>query len=230
MKKDKIFHFFVLAVCLVASIVIYRLNGFLRASGWINVFIIYVSILGLGIVFAKLSQFSSGRVQASDFLKQLFEKLERQRIKEAIDLCEKWDSPLSRVLRAGIMKYDHSKDEIREAMDNAIFCERPALEEHLPFLSALIEVLPLIGFLGTFLGLNSVFQAVRIKGAGLVPAGMADLSSGMWQMIIPPIMGLVVLIPLLLASRYLYLKVSCLEEDMKLYSKELLAFLMEGRT
>ncbi|MFA5039788.1 MAG: MotA/TolQ/ExbB proton channel family protein [Candidatus Omnitrophota bacterium] len=229
MKKDNFLYVLALLVCLAASVVMYARNDFFRSGGWVMVLILFSSILGFGLIFAKARQLLISRIPAAPFVKDIFEKLERQRIKEAIDLCDKANAPLSRVLRAGIMKYDLSRDEIRESMDNTLACEQPALEEHLPVLAALVEVLPLLGFLGTFLGLAEIFQAIQFREAASLSPGLRDISAGLWQMLVPPIVGMTVLIPLLLGYYFLSSKLKALLEDIRLSSKELLAFLLERR-
>lgn len=230
MKKEKLLTAAALLVCLAASVIMYMRNDFFRSGGVVMILVLFSSIIGFGVIFAKIRQFFNNRIGASTFVKDIFERLERQRIKEAIDLCEARNVALSRVLCAGIMKYDHSRDEIREAMDQSLALEKPALEAYLPLLAALIEVLPLLGFLGTFLGLAGIFQAIQSKGPAAVPPVLSDISGSVWQMLIPPVMALTVLIPLLLGYFFLSARLKNLLEDIQISSRSLLTFLLERRT
>ncbi|MDD2866599.1 MAG: MotA/TolQ/ExbB proton channel family protein [Candidatus Omnitrophica bacterium] len=227
--KERWLRLSVLCVCLVSSVILYLQNSLLRQGGWAVVPVLFCSLLGFTVVFAKIRQFASVRLDAPAFLKQIFEKLERQRLKEAIDLCEETDVPLSRVLRAGIIKYDHGKDEIKESMDNALRYEEPALEQHMALLSTLLDVLPLLGFLGTLLGITEIFYIFEAKEAVALSVGLGDVTGGVWQMVLAPLLALAVLVPLYVAFRFLSAQIKIVEADIDISCRELLSFLLERR-
>jgi len=227
--KERWLRLTILCVCLASSVILYLQNPLLRLGGWAVVPVLFCSLLGFAVVFAKIRQLASVRLDASAFLKQLFEKLERQRLKEAIDLCEETDVPLSRVLRAGIIKYDHGKDEIRESMDNALRYEGPALGQYMALLSTLLDVLPLLGFLGTLLGIAEIFHVFEARQAVSLSVGLGDITGGVWQMVLAPLLALTVLVPLYVAFRFLSAQIRIVEEDIDISCRELLSVLLERR-
>lgn len=229
MIKEKLLRLCILCICFAAAVILYLQNSLLRQGGWAVIPVLFCSLLGFTIIFGKVKQFFDIRLDAVSFMRQIFEKIERQRIKEAIDLCGHADVPLTRVLRAGIIKYDRSRDEIKEAMDNALRYEKPSFEQNLPLLSALLDVLPLLGFLGTFAGTAEIFQVLQAKEAVSLSAGLADVAGGVWRMLLPPLLALVTLIPLYMGYRFLTVHAKALEDDIETSSRELLSFLLERR-
>lgn len=227
--RERWLRLFVLCVCLVSSVILYLQNPLLRHGGWAVVPVLFCSLLGFSVVFAKIKQFAAIRADAPAFMKQLFGKLERQRLKEAIDLCEETDVPLSRVLRAGIIKYDHGKDEIKESMDNALRYEEPAFEQNMALLSTLLDVLPLLGFLGTLLGVSEIFRVFEARQAVSLSVGFGDVMGGVWQMVLAPLLALTVLVPLYVAFRFLSTQIRIVEEDIDMSCRELLSFFLERR-
>ncbi len=219
----------VLCACLASSVILYLQNPLLRRGGWALVPVLFCSLLGFTVVFAKIRQFAAIRLDVPTFMRQLFEKLERQRLKEAIDLCEETDVPLSRVLRAGIIKYDYGKEEIKESMDNALRYEGPALGQYMALLSTLLDILPLLGFVGTLLGVSDIFHIFETKEAVSLAVGLGDVSGGVWQMVLAPLLALTVLIPLYVAFRFFSTQVRIIEEDIDISCRELLSFLLERR-
>ena len=194
------------------------------------VVILFSSYLSVALVAAKIKQFIRLNFETENFLKSVFEQLERQRIKEALDLCDKMDHPIPRILKAGIMKYDRPKDEIKEAMEDCFLFEIPILEDKLSALSALIQIVPLVGLLGTFMGFINIFGIIHAKKLVSAPVTLLDFSPGIWQALICPTAGFLVVIPVLLVFNYLTSRVKTFTEEAEKASTELLTFLIERRT
>jgi biopolymer transport protein ExbB len=191
--------------------------------------ILFVSVFALALVAAKLKQFSLMRAGAQNFLKNIFELLGRQRLKEAIDLCDKANTPLVRVIKSGIMKYDRPKDDIRESMQESFLYELPVLEEGISILSTIVQIAPLLGFLGTAAGLISLFGVLQAKVAASLPVVLSDLTPAVWQTLICPVAGFVVSIPTLIALNYFEARIKSFTEEVERAATELLAFFMERR-
>lgn len=191
--------------------------------------ILLISIFAFAVIFTKLRQFARDTVDVSNFLARIFECIERQKIKEAMDVCDQTMSPLARVLKAGIMKYDRPKDEIRDAMDAALCYEIPSLEENLFLLSTVIQIAPLLGLVGTLLGMMKILLVIQAKSALSLAVAVTDVAPGLWEALLCSVAGFMVAIPSLAASHYLTGRVKSFVDEIERSTAELLSFLLERR-
>ncbi len=213
----------------VVAIGIFFKIEMVRMGGPVMIPILLASLFAFALVFDKCMQFARESGDTDALLKSIFESIERQRIKEALDLCDQVNTGAARVLKAGIMKYDRSKEEIREAMQDLFLYEAPGLESKLPILATIVQTAPLLGFLGTMVGLISIFKGLESAGHSLVPVAGASLSHGVWQALICSAAGFLIAIPGLIAYNYLVNRVKLLVEEMERASTQLLGFLVDRR-
>ena len=167
-----------------AAVVIFSKVAIIRSGGPVMVPILLSSIFAFAVIFEKFSQFARETSDTDALLKNVFESIDRQRIKEAIDVCDHANTGVSRVLKSGIMKYDRAKEEIKEAMQDSFLYEMPFLEEKMPILATIIEISPLLGFLGTLTGLMSIFKVIEAKTTSLLSLSAVDFSSGIERALI----------------------------------------------
>jgi biopolymer transport protein ExbB len=132
---------------------------------------------------------------------------------EAVRHCEKIGRPAGRVARAGVEKRGRPRAEIREALEDAAERELAGLERRLGLLSVIAHVTPLIGLLGTVVGMIQAFMAIEQEGGG--PVNQAVLSGGIWQALLTTAAGLSVAIPVYLAHSLLEGRVARHAEDFE---------------
>lgn len=214
---------------IICSYLIFLKVELFHMAGPIMVPILLTSILAFAIIIAKLRQFSAAGIDVETFLKNIFEQIERQRIKEAIELCDRAKNPIARILKAGIVKYDRPKDEIKEAMENSFLYELPLFEEYLPILLTIVQIAPLLGFVGTLGGIVKILVVIQAKAASLMPVNVTDLAPGIWEALLCTIAGFLVTIPVLIAYNYLTSRVKSFTEEIEKGAAQLLAFLLERR-
>jgi len=191
------------ALALFVSFLLATRTPFFERGGPMLVPVFVCSLLAWGLVFAKAFQVASWRQDVTLLLKSVFDGIERQRIKEALEATQKSPTPAAQILRAGIMKYDRRKEEIREAMDDAFLRELPILEGSMHALETLVQVLPLLGLLGGLAGMLKVLITVEAKAASRVAVGLTDLLAGGWEMALCAFTALLFALPLFLAYRLL---------------------------
>lgn len=218
-----------LAGCLAAAAILYARQEVIHRGGVIMIAILFASLVGVALVAAKGRRLLALRPDMDRFLKDIFERLDRQRIKDAIDLCDKEDAPVARVLKAGIVRYDRSKEEIREALDDAFLFEIPVLEEFMGVLAALLQVLPILGLVGSLAGFMRIFQIVASRSAAGYAPTLADVATGIWQTLLPAAAGFCVVVPLLLAYHYFHGRIQFLAREIEAASSDLLSVLLERR-
>ncbi len=146
---------------------------------------------------------------------------------EAIDLCDRTPGPIAHILKAGMMKHDRSRQEIKEAMEDASLYEVPRLEKRLNALATISHISPLLGLLGTVTGMVRCFQVIQSKSSSLHPVSPGDLAGGIWEALITTVAGLIVAIPTFVAYHYLVSRVNNFVLDMERSATELINILVQ---
>jgi len=161
--------------------------------------IVFASWIAIAIIIERFWSFHRMNVQRKKLMANIGASLKRKKVIEAISVCDKISRPLSRVVKAGLLRHDRGKAEIKEAMQEAGQEELTNLERYLPILGTLAYVTPLLGFLGTVMGMIRVFMEIQKE---VEFATAASLAGGIWEALISTAAGLVVAIPALIAYNY----------------------------
>ena len=189
--------------------------------------IIACSIWGLAIIIDKLLYLHRVSRDTNKFLNQVFATMKERKIREAIEICESSSTPMAEILKAGLLKYDYSRAEIREAMEDTSLYQIPRLEKNLAYLATIAHISPLLGLLGTVTGMVRCFQAIQIKAASLHPITAGDLAGGIWEALLTTVVGLAVAIPAFFAYNFLVNRVNSIILQMEQSATELLNLLSE---
>jgi biopolymer transport protein ExbB len=217
------------AAALVVSYVLVARTAFFGRGGPMLLPVFVCSFLAWGVAFAKFFQTAAWRQDVSVLLKSVFEGIDRQRIKEALEVTEKRATPVARVLRAGILKYDRRKEEIREALDDEYLRQVPVLESSMHSLETLVQTLPLLGLLGALAGMLKVLSVVEAKAARQVAVGFSDLLAGGWEVALCGFVALLFALPLFLAYRFLSARIDHEKELLEQAASVFLEDLIERR-
>lgn len=189
--------------------------------------ILLCSIFDLAIIFEKLWYLYKIKIDVRDFLNRIFDKMKKHQVKEALEICDSKKSSISSILKAGILKYDRSREQIKEAIEDTSLYEVPHLERNLTTLATIAHIAPLLGLLGTVTGMVKCFYTIQIKATSLHPVSPGDLAGGIWEALLTTVFGLVVAIPTFVAYNYLVSRVNNVILDMERSSTELVNFLTE---
>jgi biopolymer transport protein ExbB len=184
--------------------------------------ILAASFVGAVVFLKKLLDLHRAQIRVGDFLKGIFNILNRKNIVEAVSICEETPGPVASIVRAAVLHHDEPPEGIRRAIEEAGLAEIPRLERHINLLATLAQVAPLMGLLGTVLGMMRALLVFTQK-APLVQSG--DLMGGMWQALIATAAGLAVAIPAYAGYNFLVSRVEAIVLDMEAASAEILAFL-----
>ena len=197
----------------------------MRDGGPIMWVILFCSVVALFIFLKKVFQFHREEINVGELLRGLFNVLRRDGFVEALTLCDHTPGLAARLLAAAIRAYERGDDDIRKAVDDAALEEIPKLERHINLLSTLGFVLPLIGFLGTVLGMMKVFQVAQTNEA----FSATDIAGAVNMALISTAAALAVAIPCYLAYNYLIARVNLITLDMEKASLEMLGFIERRR-
>lgn len=187
--------------------------------------IILCSMLALAIVLERLYCLHRAKIDTKDFMASIGSTLKRNKVMEAIDKCNNTPGPIAQIMKAGILKHDRPRSEIREAIEDAGLHEVPRLEKNLDVLATIAHIAPLLGLLGTVTGMVRCFQVIQEKATSLYPVNPGDLAGGIWEALITTVAGLSVAIPTFVAYNYFVSRVDGFVLDMEKSATDLLNIL-----
>jgi biopolymer transport protein ExbB len=191
--------------------------------------IILSSVLAFGVVIERIYHISRARIDADRFMDAVTGILKRNRIIEAIEMCNQTPGPIAHIIKAGILKHDRSRMEMKEAVEEAAQLEIPRLERHLPILATIAHITPLLGLLGTVTGMIKSFQVIQAKAQSMIPVNPGDLAGGIWEALLATLAGLAVAIGTYIAYNYLVSQVDGLVYDMEKSATDLVNLLSSRR-
>ncbi len=151
------------------------------------------SLVALAIILERLWSLviRAGRIMPRAFVSEVEALLEKGEVEAAIVACRKNDSMMARVLLAGLNQYGAPRAIIRESIEDAGRRESYELDRFIETLGAVAGVSPLLGLLGTVIGMIDVFQEISSKRIGQYEA----LAEGIYIALITTAAGLIIAIP-----------------------------------
>jgi biopolymer transport protein ExbB len=171
------------------------------------------SVLALAIVLAKLFFFYQIQQGADELSKEVLDLVQQQKFSEAIVVCQRSNSPLARVFVAVLHLQGRSREQIKTIAGEVASREGAPLEHYMGLLSTIATISPLLGLLGTVLGMIEAFTVIAAQGVGTP----ATLGGGISQALVTTAAGLTVAIPVILAHRYLSGRVNRISVAMEEY-------------
>ncbi|MBI4314288.1 MAG: MotA/TolQ/ExbB proton channel family protein [Candidatus Omnitrophica bacterium] len=183
------------------------------------------SILLTAIVVERILSYRRTQMNVRKFMGEISEAVKRNKMAEALALCDQHESPIARMVRVGLTSYGKPREEIREAIEEAGFRETPLLEKNLTTLATLGHVAPLLGLLGTLLGLIRAFYIMHARANALLPVGPGDVAQGIWQALLTTTFGLMIAIPAVVAYNYFVRKYQRILWGMEVAAADLVRLL-----
>ncbi len=202
---------------------------FMQKGGPIMWPILLCSVIAFAVVIERLIQLRREQIDTKAFMEQISKSIKRNRIMEALELCDRTQGPIANILKAGILKHDRPRQEVREAIEDAGIHEVPRLEKNIPVLATVAHIAPLLGLLGTVTGMVAAFQVIQVKASAVNPVNPGDLAGGIWEALMTTVFGLCVAIPTYVAYNYLVSRVDGFVLDMERSATDLLNILGEKR-
>lgn len=197
-----------------------------QTGGWLMFVLAALSVLGLALVFYFLAVLRSRSIAPADQALRLRDLLKARRAADARDLCASQPSALAAVVAAGL---DFLKDNpsgtpamVKEIMESEGARQTARMHNMIHYLLDLSAVAPMVGLLGTVIGLLKAFNTVAFDSAKAQPV---ELAAGVGQALVTTIAGLVVAIPAMMAYSWFRGRVSKLSGDLERASSDLYAVL-----
>ena len=171
----------------------------MQAGGWLMWPIILCSVIAMAIIAERLWAYQARKVIPSNLVAQIWQLHQKGQITAAHIATVRDSSPLGRILAAGLVNRDHPREMMKEAIEEEGRQVVHELERYLNSLGTIAAITPLLGLLGTVIGMIKVFTAITSAGVG----NPAVLAGGISEALITTAAGLSVAIPSLIFHRYL---------------------------
>ncbi len=166
------------------------------ASGWVGFLIIFLSIGAVALVIEHLMTIRATVLMPPGLAEQVRDLLAAGRVGQAQDVCRQQPSLLAYVLEAGLAELDGGWAAIEKALEDALAEQSARLFRKIEYLSVIGGLAPMLGLLGTVIGMVMAFREVAAtQGA----ARAADLAQGIYLALVTTVEGLIVAIPALAA-------------------------------
>lgn len=182
-----------------------------EGMGFMRYPLAFCLVLGVIVIAIKFVSLTMKAAKTKSILKDVDELLTQQRIREALELTRDTDSPAANILYAGLERHEEGTDRVMKAIENQGLIEMSKLEKGLVILATLTNIAPLLGFLGTVIGMIIAFQS--IEAAGEVEATL--VAGGIKVALLTTAAGLVIAIPVSVGHNYFVAKIDGLVIDME---------------
>jgi biopolymer transport protein ExbB len=191
----------------------YGLIQLFHDGGFMMYPLLLASLLGLGVIIAKLYVLTVAHRQTRNVLGEVSDLARERRLDEAVAVAERTPGPVAAILLSGLNQVRSRRfgGGVEQAMASTGKIELGFLERGLVVLATVATVAPLMGFLGTVWGMIQAFAAIEI--AGQVEAGL--VASGIKIALITTATGLMIAIPINIAYNYFVSKIDQLILDME---------------
>ncbi len=201
------------------------MDDILIAGGWLMIPILLCSVISLAIIAERFWSLSSRRVTPPNLVNQIWEWVKNNELDDTRIQAVNESSPLGRILAAGLVNRTHSREIIKESIEDTGRHVAHELERFIGALGTIASIAPLLGLLGTVVGMILVFSVITDAGVG----NPRELADGISQALITTAAGLTVAIPSFIFHRYFLAKVQGLVVSMEEEARKLVEVLAGKR-
>ena len=183
----------------------------LRAGGWIMLPIVLCSLGAFVICVERSWTLRRSRITPKHLVAQVWSWIKNNQLDKTRLKKLKASSPLGEILAAGLVNHSHGRETMKESIQEAGRLAVINLERFLNTLGTIAQITPLLGLLGTVIGMIRVFTVITIQGTGDAGA----LANGISEALITTATGLIIAIPALIFHRHFERKVDELVAEME---------------
>ena len=194
----------------------------LFAKGGLLIIPLFILLfIGIVIIVVKALQLRRQTTISPAIVDRVEQLVLDRKITEATAFCKQHPVPMTRVLLSGIINYEKTESELKEILEQTGRQEIPKIRSYLPALGTIASVAPLLGLLGTVIGMIDVFNTLSQESA----VNASELAGGISQALVTTAFGMVIAMPTLAAYNYFIAKVQTLVIEMEKRSLHMVAIL-----
>ncbi|MFQ5766552.1 MAG: MotA/TolQ/ExbB proton channel family protein [Acidobacteriota bacterium] len=146
-------------------------------GGWVMYPLLAISIVSIGFIGERCYFILlKSRVDTNALVSKVRKALLSGNLRAAMEVCEQYKGPVAAILKAGILKHGSPREEVEKTIENSALHELARLERGLAVLASASNIAPIIGFLGTVVGMIQSFDVIATQGLnnpGLVAKGIS---------------------------------------------------------
>lgn len=199
------------------------LYAILTKGGWVMVPLALISVLGVYLFVERLITLGRGRT-AGDVTERVRGYIQAGDMRGALAFCDVQDTPVARILKQGLERLGRPISEIQEAVQAAGKYEAFQLHKRSDLLATIAAIAPMLGFLGTVIGMIKAFQQIQNLQGNVNPS---ILAGGIWEALVTTAAGLLVGILALFAYNFLLARINRFITEMEQSSTQFIDLLQE---
>ena len=180
--------------------------------------LLILSIISLWLILWRGIVIFRSKVNTAELVGRVRKLLLDGNIRAATDACEEYRGPVAAVIKSGILKHDATPEELEKTIENAAIHEITVLEKGLPYLALFTNLAPIMGFLGTVVGMIQAFDVIAKSGL----SNPALVAEGISVALLTTAGGLIIAVVTSPAYNYLSSEVATLTREMETSSNVLL--------
>ena len=177
------------------------LGEILAQGGWTMVPLYACSIVALAVFFRKLMEYRAVRISDLSWYGDALKFIRLGKFDTVSEACNQHTHPAIPVICAMAQALKERPDLAKSEAQRVASLELQKLEKYLALLSFIAQIAPLLGLLGTVLGMVDMF--IGLQGSGHSSINLSELSSGIWKALVTTAAGLTIAVPTLAAYSYL---------------------------
>ncbi len=185
---------------------------FLAKGGVLVIPILFCSVMALAIFVERVIRFAGMRSRGSGLAEKTAKLLKEDKEEQAVEMAIKSNSPMGRILLLAIEMKDHDREALETVIAHGTEEEVRNLSAYLQTLATIGNITPMLGLLGTVMGMIKAFMVIQEMG-GKVNA--AVLAGGIWEAMLTTALGLAVALPTMVAYSYLLARVDKYEARLQ---------------
>ena len=183
-----------------------------------------LSFFGFVLFLERTLFLHRGQIRTEAFLDGIRNLIGKGRRMEALTLCEDMPGPIPGIVKAILLQAGQSEDTMRRAAEEAAIVEIPILERRIGAMAAIARIAPLLGLLGTLLGMLDAFFGAA-EGASVGFPNFALFLEGMAEALLSTVVGLAIAVMAHIAHHFLHGRVRALVHDMEYSGHNLIQYL-----
>lgn len=196
-------------------------------GGWVMAPIILLSLIAVYIFFERYFAIKKASQIDTNFMNRIRDYIHEGKVDNALTLCQSYTNPVSRMIEKGVQRIGRPLSDIVSAIENVGKLEIYQLEKGLPTLATVAGGAPMIGFLGTVMGMIRAFYDMSMAGNNI---DVTLLSRGIYTALVTTVAGLIVGIIAYFAYNYLVARVEKVVNKLEANSTEFMDLLNEPVT
>jgi biopolymer transport protein ExbB len=194
-------------------------------GGWIMIVLALLLAFAIYLFVERLVVLTKATKEDKTFMNRIRDYIKEGNIESAIKLCQRTENPSARMIEKGITRIGRPMQDVQVAIENVGNLEVSKLEKGLVLIATIAAGAPMLGFLGTVLGMVQTFFNMAQNASGIIE--IATLSEGMYQAMVTTVGGLIVGILAMFAYNFLVSRVDRVVRQLESRTMEFMDLLNE---